>query len=106
MRKLRRVLFVLQFACFGIFGYIGVVYYQVVEENKQLLELKNEYDSLVSQMQVYSELKNSYLVVFEEGEDLGNSNVMLQDKIQAMNAEINSLQNKIYDMNQKISDIS
>lgn len=106
MKKLIKFLMIVQFGFLIIFSYVGINYYKMNEENKRLIKLKNEYDNLVSEMKTYSELKNSYLVVIDEGKKLEDSSVTLKNKISSLEKDINSIKVKINDINKKIDDIS
>ena len=90
----------------------ALLYYETKEYcNKQnelisLKKNKKEYEKLTKEIKEYTEIKNNYDIVIKEESNLNSIKNNLQNKINSINGETVSLEEKIKDINQKISKIS
>lgn len=106
IEKVRTWLIIIQFVFLGIFVYNGFIYYKTKMEYNRLSNLKEEYLELEKEIKEYGELKNSYLLILDEGKTLKSDNSILINKVNQLNKEIDDIQKKIKDVQGKIDKIS
>ena len=90
----------------GVVFYQGVIFLKYKTENNRLLSLKKEYETLIVEIDIYKDLKGQYEVVLNNEVDLIGNKKILEDKINLLNSDIQSLEKKINDINKKIINLS
>ena len=106
IEKVRTWLIIIQFVFLGEFVYHGIIYYKTKMEYNRLSNLKEEYLELEKEIKEYDELKNSYLLISDEGKKLKIDSTVLVNKVNQLNKEIEDIQEKIKDVQGKIDKIS
>lgn len=75
-------------------------------ENNKLLQLRREYTELEKENEIYVTLKNNYLDILEEENNLGTNNKNINEQINNLNKDITALKQQIDETNKKIKAIS
>ena len=91
---------------FGFIFYEGVIFLKYKTENNRLVSLKKEYEALNIEIDKYKELKVQYEVVLNNEVDLISNKKSLEDRINLLSNDIQSLEKKINDINKKIINLS
>ncbi|MBQ8681874.1 MAG: hypothetical protein IJ509_03080 [Bacilli bacterium] len=105
-KNLQLILGGVLFGIIGFFSYQIWGYYQCQNESNRLNSLRDEYEDLMEDIEVYKQLISQYEIILKEGTDLESNKKVLEDKVNALKKDIESLESKIGVVNRKIKDLS
>jgi hypothetical protein len=101
-----KVLFTIETVCLIVTFLFAYHYYEYKQENKRLINLNKEYKTLIEDKELYTNLKDNYLLELEKEKNIDNDNNILEEKINTLNNEIKKLEEEILNLDKKIKSVS
>lgn len=107
MSKMKRIFFIIVLVvCFLDIVVSWELFLFSKEKKNQFLSFWLEYEELEEQISQLEQLKNSYMVVLDEGKSLEEEKKIYDEKVEQLNQEILKLKESINEISNKIKNIS